>query len=166
MTIADGSERRLAPAEVTVSRIANGITAGVFGAIAMVAAIILLLARPFGTGGSVLAVFGVLLLAILFTVFGLIWPPVRHRHVSYRVNAEGIRIRSGVFWRSEVTVPRSRVQHTDISRGPLERAYDLATLIIYTAGTEHSRVSLSGLLERDAAPIRDWLLEGSERHGV
>ena len=59
-------------------------------------------------------------------------------------------------------MPRSRVQHTDVSRGPLERAYDLATLVIYTAGTEHSRVALSGLAERDAYPIRDWLIHGEE----
>jgi membrane protein YdbS with pleckstrin-like domain len=57
------------------------------------------------------------------------------------VDARGLEIRRGVFWRSVVNVPRSRVQHTDVSQGPLERSYGLGTLIVYTAGTDHAQVN-------------------------
>ena len=61
-------------------------------------------------------------------------------------------------------VPRSRVQHTDVAQGPLERRYGLGTLVIYTAGTEHAKVALPGLAYADALRIRDQLLprEGAD----
>ena len=54
----------------------------------------------------------------------------------YRVDADEIEIWSGVLWRQAVVVPRSRVQHIDVSQGPIERSYGLATLSIHTAGTQ------------------------------
>ena len=61
-------------------------------------------------------------------------------------------------WRTVVTVPRSRVQHTDVSQGPLERRFGLGTLVVYTAGTDHARVSLGGLAHAHALRIREQLL--------
>ena len=55
-------------------------------------------------------------------------------------------------------MPRSRVQHTDVSQGPLERGYGLGTLVIYTAGTDHAKVDLHGLDHATALAIRDHLL--------
>lgn len=86
------------------------------------------------------------------------WAEVEYRHTSYRVDEENIEIRSGVFWRAVSNVPRSRVQHTDVAQGPFERKYELGRLIIYTAGTQHSRVELPGLEYHTALSIRDQLL--------
>jgi membrane protein YdbS with pleckstrin-like domain len=46
------------------------------------------------------------------------WPAVHYRHVSYTLDDEGIEIRTGVWWRQVMSVPRSRVQHIDVSQGP------------------------------------------------
>jgi membrane protein YdbS with pleckstrin-like domain len=54
-------------------------------------------------------------------------------------------------------VPASRVQHLDLKRGPLQRRYGLATLVIHTAGTRHSAVAVSGLDAADAERLRDRL---------
>src|SRR3546814_18276177 len=62
-----------------------------------------------------------------------------------------------LFRSSDTRVPGSRVQHLDIRRGPLERHFRLATLVIHTAGTRHSEVSLSGLDAGDAERLRDHL---------
>jgi membrane protein YdbS with pleckstrin-like domain len=86
------------------------------------------------------------------------WAEIMYRHMSYRVDDDGIEIRSGVLWRAVANVPRSRVQHTDVAQGPLERKYGLGKLIIYTAGTHHSRVELPGLEHQTALAIRDHLL--------
>jgi membrane protein YdbS with pleckstrin-like domain len=86
------------------------------------------------------------------------WPEIEYRHTSYRVDDDGIEIRSGVLWRAVSNVPRSRVQHTDVAQGPLERKHGLGRLIIYTAGTQHSRVELPGLEHQTALEIRDHLL--------
>ena len=71
-----------------------------------------------------------------------------------------------MIWRSVVSVPQTRVQHTDVSQGPLERALGLATLIIHTAGTQNASVSLGGLRREDAQRIRDYLVDVDERDAV
>lgn len=86
------------------------------------------------------------------------WPAIEYRHTAYRVDALGMEIRAGVFWRSVTNVPRARVQHTDVAQGPFERRHGLGRLVIYTAGTEHSRVELPGLEYGVALQIRDQLL--------
>ena len=63
-----------------------------------------------------------------------------------------------MFWREVVNVPRSRVQHTDVSQGPLERRYGLGTLVVYTAGTDHAKVTLGGLDHGVALGIREHLM--------
>jgi membrane protein YdbS with pleckstrin-like domain len=95
---------------------------------------------------------------------GRSWPAIWYRYASCRVEEQGIEIRRGVVWRTVVNVPRSRVQHTDVSQGPLERRYGLTTLVIHTAGTDHAMVSLGGLDPAAAIAIRDRLLsrEGAD----
>ncbi len=90
--------------------------------------------------------------------FSYAWPPVAYRYSGYTVEADGLQIRRGVLWRTIVDVPRSRVQHTDVSQGPLERRFGLGALVIYTAGTDHSRVELGGLAHGTALALRDHLL--------
>lgn len=94
------------------------------------------------------------------------WPAVEHRHRAYRIDANGIEIRRGVWWRNAIHVPRSRIQHTDVSQGPIERGFGLATLHIFTAGTEHAEVALGGLSHETAMAVRDHLLTGSEHDVV
>ncbi len=86
------------------------------------------------------------------------WPEIAYRYASYRVDDNGIEIRDGVLWRKVTNVPRSRVQHTDVSQGPLQRKYGLGTLVIHTAGTDHATVELRGLDHGRALAIRDHLL--------
>ena len=86
------------------------------------------------------------------------WAEIEYRRTAYRVDDDGIEIHTGVIWRAVSNVPRSRVQHTDVAQGPLERKYGLGHLIIYTAGTQHSRVELPGLEHQTALTIRDHLL--------
>lgn len=85
-------------------------------------------------------------------------PRLAYRHSSFRVDGEGVEIRRGVIFRSIISVPRSRVQHTDVSQGPFERRHGLSTLQIYTAGVSHAEVSLDGLAHARAVEIRDALL--------
>ena len=85
-----------------------------------------------------------LLLAALGVTIAYRYPAVRYRHLRYRVDPDGLRIQHGVVWRKITWVPITRVQHTDVSRGPLQRNYELAKLTVDTAGTEGSSIPLSG----------------------
>ena len=86
----------------------------------------------------------------------------RFARTSFALDAAGLRIRRGVFWRSETLVPRSRVQHTDLNRGPLDRRFGLATLKVYTAGTKLASVAIDGMPESRAAQLRDALVSDDD----
>lgn len=105
---------------------------------------------------------GALLLLIASASVGLWWPTVAYRHSSYRLSTRGLEIRRGVLWRSVIDVPRSRIQHSDVSQGPFERLHGLGTLSVYTAGTSHALVRLHGLDHQRALSIRAHLLQADD----
>lgn len=79
------------------------------------------------------------------------------RYTHWRLDEAGFTLRRGHLWRRETRVPQSRVQHLDLRRGPLQRRFGLATLVIHTAGTRHSEVVVRGLDGEDAERLRDTL---------
>ncbi len=79
------------------------------------------------------------------------------RYTHWRLDDTGFTLRRGRLWRRETRVPQSRVQHLDLRRGPLQRRYELSTLVIHTAGTRHSAVVVRGLDTGDAERLRDTL---------
>ena len=89
----------------------------------------------------------------------------RHRRTAWKLDASGFAVRRGRIWQSETRVPASRVQHLDLKRGPLERALNLATLVVHTAGTKLAAVSVAGLDDADAEYLRDLLARQLEQDG-
>lgn len=85
----------------------------------------------------------------------------RWRSTRWLLDGDALRIRRGIWWRSESLVPRSRIQHLDLERGPLERQAGLASLVVYTAGTRMAAVRLPGLALADAERLRDSLVRDS-----
>jgi membrane protein YdbS with pleckstrin-like domain len=122
------------------------------------------LAIPLGVAGFVLfRVFGLPAFAgllggiVLAGGFGL-WLGFRQfRHVAWRLDGDGLAIRRGRLYQRETRVPVTRVQHLDLKRGPWQRRRHLATLIVHTAGTRHSAVTLPHLDAEDAERLRDVL---------
>ena len=51
--------------------------------------------------------------------------------------------------------PFVRVQHIDVTRGPFDKMFGTATLVVHTAGTHNSIVTLPGLSPERAAEIRE-----------
>jgi membrane protein YdbS with pleckstrin-like domain len=153
-----GTDQHLDPRHVTVERIGLAVlTAIVSGASLVAGVIVALTTEPGGVWLAVIAGAWLLLTAILLLCVAR-WPQLAHRHTSYRVDADGIEIRRGVWWRSVVSVPRSRVQHIDVTQGPLDRRHGLGELVLHTAGNEYAQVSLDGLDHGVALALRDHLL--------
>lgn len=166
-SVADGVLHSLDPRSVSHGRLVGGITALAVTSALLMGLIIVLLAVhdiprllraaiPIATFGAIAAL----------GVFAWRWPVLDHRHAAYRLDHDGIEIRKGVWWRSVANVPRSRIQHTDVSQGPLERNFGLSTLHVFTAGTAHSEVTLHGLEHERALRIRNHLLTGGEDDSV
>ena len=90
---------------------------------------------------------------------------MRYRYIRYRTDENGFTIRRGVLWRGVTSIPKARVQHTDVVQGPIQRRFGLARLVIHTAGTQDASVSLSGLSYEKALLIRDFLIERDGHDG-
>lgn len=99
-------------------------------------------------------------LVVVGLLFGsFIWPPIEVRNIFWRLESTGLEIRRGVFWKHQISIPASRVQHIDVSQGPLQRNFGLATLTVHTAGTANASVELAGLTFETANELRDQLME-------
>lgn len=164
--IADGVERQLDPRYIPLQRVVGQIVTACLSIGALIGVIVSALSAS-------LALVWVLLLLVLWLVatIGLAWvshrwPEWEYQRTSYRVDSQGMEIKTGVFWRHVINVPRSRVQHTDVTQGPLQRRYGLGTLLIHTAGTEHAEVTLPGLAHETALQIRDHLLPRADPDAV
>ncbi len=93
----------------------------------------------------------------LYTVAAMGLPGRRFRRWGYQMGEGAIRIACGLWVRRETIVPFARVQHIDVSRGPIERAFGVATLTLHTAGSYNSTVVLPGLAYDDANIIRETI---------
>ncbi len=165
--IADGELHALDPRYIQHGRLVGGITALAISTGLILGMIIVSVAVD-GMPRVLRALIPLATMAVIVGLGVLVWrwPVIEYRRTAYRVDRDGIEIRKGVYWRTVANVPRSRIQHTDVSQGPLERNFELSTLHIFTAGTEHSEVTLPGLTHSLALRIRDHLLTGSEHDGV
>ncbi|HKQ62111.1 MAG TPA: PH domain-containing protein [Candidatus Polarisedimenticolaceae bacterium] len=164
--VADGVDRPLDPRSVIALRLAGAIGAAVVTGATLLVLLpsVLFLRAPLSLKLVLLA--GWLALTAALAAWSYFWPAVRYPYVSYRVEPRGITIRRGVFWRSVKAVPQARVQHTDVSQGPIERAFGLATLVIHTAGTHEAAIHLGGLAHETALRVRDHLIGGGEDDAV
>ena len=90
------------------------------------------------------------------------------RFVSRRFHAWGyaereddLLVRRGVMFSRLSVVPYGRMQFVDVTAGPLERAYRLATVRMHTAAAA-SDARIPGLEREEAARLRDRLAELGE----
>ncbi len=166
-TMAAAGRCHLDPRHIDHGRLVGAIaTAAVAFALAFALLIVLLAVDGLSIAGRWLVVAAAMAVIAGVGLLSWLWPAREHRHASYRSDADGLEFRHGVWWRREVHVPRSRIQHTDVSQGPLERRFGLATLHVFTAGTDHARVAVPGLAYGTAVAIRDQLLAGTDGDAV
>ncbi len=102
------------------------------------------------------AVFALLILGL--TALALVLPEFRYRHSAWRMGRDGLELRRGAWWWNETRIPLSRIQHTDVRQGPLERRHGLATIAVFTAGTHFNAIELRGIGHGDALALRDELI--------
>ena len=96
-----------------------------------------------------------MILVGLFLVLGLlhivIIPKVRMFYWGYQINEHDIDIQYGIIVIRRTLVPIQRIQHVDTEHGPILRLFNLATLTISTAGTNHK---IPALKEGTAEQLR------------
>ncbi|MBO1333864.1 PH domain-containing protein [Streptomyces sp. VRA16 Mangrove soil] len=109
--------------------------------------------------GPAWAAFALLPLAVL--VWG--WPMLGRNWRSWRYaeRADDLLISRGVMWREETIVPYGRMQLVEVTSGPLERKFGLASLQLHTAAAA-TDARIPGLAPAEAERLRDRLTELGE----
>ncbi len=96
----------------------------------------------------------VLFFGVIFTALAL----VRYRHKGYALRTHDVAFRTGLFWRKTTVLPFDRVQHAEVTQGPLQRRFGLATLKFFTAGGSSVDLKIEGLLADEAERLREVVL--------
>lgn len=79
-------------------------------------------------------------------------PNLRYRYWRYDIRAEEADLQHGWLTRTRQLVPMSRIQHVDTRRGPLDRRFGLASVVLYTAA---GPAYIPALATDVAADVRD-----------
>jgi len=124
------------------------------GVAALLAALLALLALVFPHGSWVLA-FGLPLLAVLV---GLGWVLIGRTVSSwaYAERDDDLFVRRGIAFLRCVVVPYGRMQLVDVTAGPLQRRFGVATVHLHTAAPD-TQARIPGLAPHEAARLRDRL---------
>jgi membrane protein YdbS with pleckstrin-like domain len=103
------------------------------------------------------------ILPILVIGLGLVaiiyFPAKTYRRLKYRLTGRLLQVARGWTFHTDTVVPLVRVQHLDVVRGPIDRMFGIATLVVHTAGTHNSIVTVPGLAPDRAAEMRDIIRE-------
>ena len=82
-------------------------------------------------------------------------PPRRFRRWGYARQCNELHVARGVLTHTETSISFHRVQHIDVSQGLIERMCGVTRLVLNTAGTMNSRITLPGLSRETAEALRD-----------
>ncbi len=164
--VGDGVFRRLDPRYVPADRLSSWIFTAVVAFVAGFVSVLLIALQVITGWWILLDVVAVGLVVGLLAWVSHSYPRWHYEHVQYAVSPLGIEIHSGIVWRRVINVPRSRIQHTDVVQGPIARRFGVATLNVYTAGTEHNSVGLEGLAHETALEIRNYLVNRASSDDV
>ena len=95
--------------------------------------------------------------AAAFAALGILSsaPQRIYARLAYRLTAGFLQVVRGWLFHVDTIVPFVRVQHVDVTRGPFDKMFGTASLVVHTAGTHNSTVTLPGLAPERAAEIRD-----------
>ena len=107
-------------------------------------------------------------LVVVVVVLGLVavawgWVVVGRtvRSWGYAERADDLLVTRGVLVRQLVVVPYGRMQFVDVTAGPLDRRFGLATVQLHTAAAA-TDAQIPGLVPVEAARLRDRLAARGE----
>lgn len=93
-----------------------------------------------------------------------LWPlaVAQARVKRFALREHDIALRTGVFFQKTIILPLSRVQHAEVSEGPLQRRFGLASLKLFTAGGTSVDLQIDGLEKERAEKLREFILKRAE----
>ena len=80
------------------------------------------------------------------------YPDLLWRHWRYEIGEAEVDLQRGWWTTTRTLIPMARIQHVDTRRGPLQRRFGLASVVLYTAA---GASEIPALADRVAAEARD-----------
>ena len=96
------------------------------------------------------------LLSILLTLIG-------YYKRGHALREFDIIYKEGVLFNNTTTISFNRVQHCEISQGPLEQVFELYTLKVFTAGGQSSDLEIPGLDEQTANGLKEYIVDATAK---
>lgn len=146
-----GDWRRPSPRLLRLRRLEVGVPA----AVAAVALVV------FGAASGSTAAYVLAAVAVAAGLVLLAFTGRRYRSWGYAEREDDLLVRRGIAFTRLSVVPYGRMQFIDVTAGPLERLFDLATVRLHTAAAA-TDARIPGLEEEEAARLRDRLAELGE----
>lgn len=107
----------------------------------------------------------IVLAALGVALYCWFWAARNQAAWGYAENADDLYVTSGVMWKRLVVVPYGRMQYVDVSAGPLQRWFGIATVTLHTASTK-TAADIPGLSAAEASRLRNRLTELGQAHGA
>jgi len=98
---------------------------------------------------------GLLLLAVVHKMAQLI----SFRHRAFALRAHDIVYRQGWLIRKTEFCPLNRIQHCSVNAGIFERKYGLASLEVFTAGSNGADIVIKGLTTEQAEQLKEIIIK-------
>jgi len=141
----------LSPSYLTLKLLMIGINWAIIGAIIIVPLVLL----DFTWWWAALIAF------LVFWAWRFLRAPRVFRRWGYAETDDDIYLTRGLLWRELTCVPYGRMQLVNVSSGPIERQFGLASVELVTSSTSGT-ITIPGLARPDAIAMRDRLIERGE----
>ena len=91
----------------------------------------------------------------------LFWIPKAYQMLEYSIEEDSAKMKEGVFWKKNVTVPYLKITNVDITHGPIQRALGIGVIHVQTAGAggqqgQKAELKINGV--KDLEELRDKIL--------
>lgn len=89
----------------------------------------------------------IVIMSYLSIIFGF-------KNKLFAIRQKDINYKKGWLWKSRMVVPFKRIQHSEVTQGPIDRLFNLAKLKVYTAGGSGSDLTIPGLKQVEADKLK------------
>lgn len=98
-------------------------------------------------------------LLLVWWIFSIFRSYKLYTKKAYAIRFHDINYKSGWLWQRKTTIPFNRIQHCELSSGPIDRIFDLTELHVYTAGGSHSDLTIPGLKTEVGERLKKLVLQ-------
>ena len=90
----------------------------------------------------------------------------RYEFWRYEVGEDDLAVAHGIWWQTRAYIPRARIQHVDVTAGPISRALGLAVVSVFVGGQAGAVATIPGLEAGAADRLRKTLMRLDDAAGL